>query len=132
MGDIITLPKGTTILQEDSMGDCTYRILSGSVQICKNSRRKGNIPLASLGVGEVFGEMYLLDKTGHRSATAIAASDVTLEVVPREELLDKLQTLPADLQSMLGSMSKRLRNTSRNYTLTMAGKKEFSTDVEIP
>jgi CRP-like cAMP-binding protein len=115
--------KGEIILAEGTRGDRTYRILSGEVVICKESKRRKKIPIAILGPGEVFGEMYLLDKTGYRSATAIAVSNVVVEVISEYEMRESLKALPPHLSTMLSTVSQRLRKTSQHYALQVATKR---------
>lgn len=63
-----------TIFTEGSLGDGLYLIASGEVQVFQNSKAG---PLATLGIGECFGEMALVDKD-YRSATVRAKTEVEL------------------------------------------------------
>lgn len=128
----LTYQQGETILVEDTPGDQSFRILSGEVMICKSTQRKGgSIQLARLGAGEIFGEMYLLDQTGYRSASAVAATDVTVEVISREEMLEKIQSVPPEMLSAMGALSRRLRNTSRQYAFVMTSKSSPTPPLEV-
>ncbi len=71
---------GETIIAEGTHGTSTFLITEVQVLICKETGSKGRIPIATLSRGEVFGEMYLFDDTGFRSASVIAQTAVTVEV----------------------------------------------------
>ena len=64
--------KGDYLMREGEPGDALFVIASGEVLISRNEQ-----VLARLGVGEVIGEMSILDSE-RRSADAIAHSDVRL------------------------------------------------------
>jgi CRP-like cAMP-binding protein len=69
-----TLRAGEIIFTEGSLGDGLYLVASGEVEVFHSSKSG---PIATLGVGECFGEMALVDKD-YRSATVKARSDVEL------------------------------------------------------
>ena len=112
--------KGEVIILEGSMGDQSYRVLSGEIIICKESRKKGLIPIAKLQRGDLFGEMYLLDQHGKRCATAIAATDADLEIYSKQEMQDQLRAISPEIQAMMRTMQNRLKKTSQNYTFVKA------------
>ena len=108
--------KGQTILHEGTLGDRTYKIVSGEVVICKKSSGGSLVPLAKLGSGEIFGEMYLFDPQKARTATAIAvSSEVKVEVLFQDELQDMLGHLSPSTHGIFEGMSKRLSRTSKRY-----------------
>jgi CRP/FNR family transcriptional regulator, cyclic AMP receptor protein len=108
--------KGQTILQEGSEGDRTYRIITGEVIICKQNQNGNLVPIAKLGPGEIFGEMYLFEGTKTRTASAIAtSSEVMLEVIFQEELVSMLNRLSTSACSIFEALSMRLQKTSHQY-----------------
>lgn len=81
-----TFLKGDVIFREGDKGQVAYMIQSGSVNIVKNIKGKRQI-LATLGPGELFGEMAIISKC-ERVAGAEAASEcVLLELTARLILL---------------------------------------------
>lgn len=105
--------KGQTIVLEGAPGDRTFRIVSGEVLVCKQGKGTDLIPIAKLGIGEIFGEMYLFDGRLARTATVIAASpDVRLEIYYQEEMQSLLKNINPTLASILQGFSQRLRMTS--------------------
>jgi CRP-like cAMP-binding protein len=107
--------KGETIIPEGTKGDRIYRILSGEVLICKKNTPGRLIPIAKLNTGEIFGEMYLFESSGVRTATVIAANDVRVEVFFEEEIQAELSKAAPEIQQMLTAFTTRLRNTTGNF-----------------
>lgn len=108
--------KGQTIVQEGSRGDRSFKIIRGEVVICKNSENGNLVPIAKLGNGEIFGEMYLFDSESTRSATVIAvSSEVMVEVYSQSELVSMFRGLNSSTQHIFEGMSKRLKKTSSSY-----------------
>lgn len=107
--------KGEIIFPEGTKGDRVYRILFGEVLIFKKSARGKMIPIAKLGTGEIFGEMYLFDGSGDRSASVLAATDLKVEVYFEEEIQAELVNAPREMQQMLNAFTSRLRSTTGNF-----------------
>ncbi len=120
--------KGEVIFPEGTKGDRVYRILSGEALICKKSPRGKMIPIAKLGDGEIFGEMYLFDGSGDRSATVLASTDLKVEVFFEEEFQTELNSAPTEVRQMLTAITGRLRNTTGNF----AGLFREKMIVELP
>jgi len=120
--------KGEVVIPEGSHGDRVYRILSGEVLICKKNPQGKMIPIAKLSVGEIFGEMYLFDTEGSRSASVIATNDLKVEVFFEEEIKAEISAVAPELRQMLGSFSSRLRSTTGSF----AGLFKEKMIVELP
>jgi CRP-like cAMP-binding protein len=107
--------KGEIIFPEGAKGDRIYRIISGEVLICKKSAQGKTIPISKLSEGEIFGEMYLFDGTGDRSASVMAVSDLKVEVYFEDEIQAELANAPPEVKQMLTSFTNRLKNTTGNF-----------------
>lgn len=108
--------KGQTILMEGSEGDRTYRIVTGEVVICKKNQTGNLVPIAKLGPGEIFGEMYLFDGSKTRTASAIAvSSEVLLEIIFQDELVSMLNRLSTSAAAIFEGLSARLQKTSDRF-----------------
>jgi CRP/FNR family transcriptional regulator, anaerobic regulatory protein len=105
------------IIAEGTYGTQTYLIREGRVMICKETGAKGRIPIAILTAGEVFGEMYLFDDTGFRTASVVAQSDVTVEIIPKDEMEKLLASTPQIVVSMIKTLSARLAQTSQENSI---------------
>jgi len=68
-----------------------------------------NAEVATLGPGEIFGEMSLLDGE-RRSATVIADTGMTVTVFERRGFVRLVETSPVLAMKLLGAMAARLRS----------------------
>ena len=75
-------PKGSVIVKQGDEGDSFYVIRSGSVQVVLHRQGRPEIPIATLGANEGFGEMALLADQP-RSATVLAVDDVEAWQLPK-------------------------------------------------
>ena len=102
-----TFNDGDIIFRESDPSDMAFEIVSGNVEISKMGD-DGEIRLATLGKGEMFGEMGVLDQ-GTRSATAKATGPVTVNAITRKEFLIGVQDKPDLALDIMGKMAQRLR-----------------------
>jgi CRP-like cAMP-binding protein len=98
-----TVPAGEAIVAQGDPGNEMMILLDGSASV-----KRGNRKLRELGVGDVCGEMALLDDQP-RSATVTALEPTRLLVVAGPEFRKLLAKVPALSESLLVSLSKRLR-----------------------
>src|SRR5215212_236056 len=61
-------PSGATVVTEGEEGDRLYLIAEGRAEV-STAGQGGSVPLATLGPGELFGEIALLEPGGRRQAT---------------------------------------------------------------
>lgn len=109
--------SGEVIIAEGTYGSQTFLIQEGRVMICKETGGMSRIPIAVLKEGEVFGEMYLFDDTGFRTASVVAQGDVTVEIIPKEEMERHLTATPPIVVSMIKTLTARLAQTSQENSL---------------
>jgi len=105
----VHLRAGEDLFGEGSPGDLAYVIMEGQIEISKLSDGT-NVPLAVRGAGELIGEMALLEDAP-RMASARAASKCRLLTIGREQLEELLSSSPSSAQSMLRTVTGRLRET---------------------
>jgi CRP/FNR family cyclic AMP-dependent transcriptional regulator len=98
-----TFKTGETIFREGDPATELYVIQSGRVEI-----RLGNRLLDTLGERSIFGEMALID-AAPRSATAVAASDVTLVPVGEKQFLFLVSQTPFFALNVMRVLARRLR-----------------------
>jgi len=98
-----TYKAGQEIVKEGDQAVAFYVITSGKVELTK-----GGQPLGTMGPGDSFGEMSLLD--GHpRSASLTAVEDTECLVMTRWDFTAELRTGPNIALAMLPELSKRIR-----------------------
>lgn len=102
------VPAGESVFAEGDMGDCAYLIESGSVRITKAGEGGAPVILATLGRGEIFGEMALVDDN-RRMAGAEAAEETTLVVIPREQFRTRLERVDKVTFRLIEVLVGRLR-----------------------
>lgn len=124
--EVTRLRRGETVFQEGDAGDAWYVVSDGTAAVQK--RIEGGVrEIARLGRGECFGEMAILDHSA-RSATVVAASDVTLFRFRRtrfEELLDQGSLGAYKLVlAMARTLSQRQRELTRQVAEMMEAKEE--------
>jgi CRP/FNR family transcriptional regulator, cyclic AMP receptor protein len=96
------------IFEEGSIGRELFVVLGGSVSIVKMAQGRPNV-IATLGKGEFFGEMAVIDASP-RSATAIAAVDQTRVMrINHARFVYLVSQQPAFALMIMDALSKRLR-----------------------
>ncbi len=106
--DITQLAAGETLFTAGAPGESLYVVRSGEIELFIRDTAGQKIALAIAGVGEVFGELALLDR-GPRTATAIAMTDCELLELDRDDLLLLFQKSPNAALRLLAAMSHMTR-----------------------
>jgi len=106
--DITQLVAGETLFKAGAPGESLYVVRSGEIELFIRDTAGQKIALAIAGVGEVFGELALLDR-GPRTATAIALTDCELLELDRDDLLLLFQKSPNAALRLLAAMSHMTR-----------------------
>lgn len=103
IGRLSRITAGSVVFREGDMGDCAYIVRDGVVDI---QRETGTGPqyLASINTGEVFGEIALMTNQP-RTATALARTDVTLEVVDRAAMVGLFASSPDLAYQIVGRLA---------------------------
>lgn len=98
---------GQSVFKEGDVGDRAYLIQDGQIEISKNG-----LVLATLGKGELFGEMALVDDQP-RMATAKALNDVSVVIIGRDAFRDKLDKADPFIRGLLNIFVRNIRNLTR-------------------
>jgi CRP/FNR family cyclic AMP-dependent transcriptional regulator len=102
-GKELTYKEGASIVDEGTMGVGFYLILDGKAEV----RKKGKV-LATLGKGQFFGEMSLIDEQP-RSADVFAVAPTRCWALTSWAFGALVKTHPEIALMMLKEMVKRLR-----------------------
>jgi CRP-like cAMP-binding protein len=114
----LTAPAGVVIAREGETNDSMYLIQTGEVAIIKKFGTPAPVKLATLGPGECFGEMCILE-TQPRSATAQAVSEATVISVATSAFFQLYQKAPDQycivLLNLARDLSRRLRKLGEAF-----------------
>ncbi len=105
-----TLIAGEVIFRQGESSAEVYHIQSGRVGI-SIARGEGDVLLAELGPGAIFGEMALIIGPP-RTATATALEPVVLNVIPESVFRQNTLGLPEWALSIARVLADRLKNTT--------------------
>jgi putative iron-dependent peroxidase len=98
---------GATLCSEGERGTDFFVIVNGTAEA-----QHGGAALATLGPGDFFGEIALIDERP-RSATVIASSAMRCFVIPARKFRDVLGQNPAITVRVLDAVTRRLRTPER-------------------
>lgn len=98
---------GQKVFKEGDRGDRAYLVQDGTVEITKNG-----VTLATLGKGELFGEMALVDDQP-RMASATALTDIAVVIIGRDSFREKLAKADPFIRGLLNIFVRNIRNLTR-------------------
>ena len=101
--DEVDVPAGKELVKEGSPGHEFFLILSGEASVRRNGRK-----VATLGAGQYFGELALLDRQP-RNASVVADTPMQLLVLGQREFAGILDEVPVLAHKMLTIMAARVR-----------------------
>lgn len=102
LADEVRVPPGRTVLTQGDLGQEFAVIIEGEADIVKDG-----VPVATLGPGDYFGEVALLESIT-RTASVVARTELLLEVVDRRGFNTLLDDLPRLSRSLLSGLAHRL------------------------
>ncbi len=114
-GERISVAGGEMVFEEGDAGDMAYLIISGEVEIFRKSGNQERV-LATLGRGEIIGEMSLIDNAP-RMASARAMSDSQFSIITHSSLqqrLDRLEDNDRVLRRLITVLVSRIRGQAES------------------
>lgn len=100
--------KGDVIFETNEKSDELYLIHSGTVEI----RSREGMLLATLGEGELFGEMASIMGERERTARAITASNAVIDVIDAKTMQRKLGDSDPVLRALIRNLTNRLADAN--------------------
>jgi CRP-like cAMP-binding protein len=94
---------GAEIVKEGDAGVGFFLIMSGKVEVVRGGKK-----LSTLGAGQYFGEMSLLDRAP-RSATCLATEATETLAILRSDFVAELKANPSMCLSIMETLSRRVR-----------------------
>ena len=110
-----SFPKGARVFHEGDESDACYVIRDGEVRVTREHSDGRAIALATLGPGELFGELAMLDG-GTRSASVETLSDVELLALSAADMKGLFERNAEITTKLVVALTKRLRETNERIS----------------
>ena len=104
-------PKGSRVFHQGDESDACYIVRSGEVRVTREHSDGRAIALATLGPGEIVGELAMLDGEV-RSASVEAITDIDLLAVAARDMRGMLERNPGLTAKLVVALTKRVRETN--------------------
>ena len=111
LAQLRSLARDTVIFHSGDTADAVFIIASGKVKIVVTSTDGKDFILTTLGAGQVFGEMALLE-SAPRSATVVTATPAEVLLLHQDDFSRLLNSSPSIARKLLGILSRRLRRAN--------------------
>ena len=106
----IDRPAGQVLTREGEHGSEFFIVLEGEVEV-----RQADRVIATRRTGDYVGEIALLDKRP-RTASVVATTPVSVEVLSRREFVSLLAEAPELSEQIMATMARRLAELETETT----------------
>jgi len=106
-----SFPAGVRVFHEGDHSDACYLVRSGDLRVTREHPDGRAIALATLGPGDIFGELAMLDGEA-RSASVETLSDSELLALPAADVRRLLSDHPEISVKLIAALTRRLRETN--------------------
>src|SRR5690349_19827205 len=103
-------PKGVRVFHEGDNSDACYIVRSGDLRVTREHSDGRAIALATLGSGDIFGELAMLDGEA-RSASVETLSDAELLALSATDMRQMLSDHSDISVKLIVALTRRLRET---------------------
>jgi CRP/FNR family transcriptional regulator len=104
-------PKGVRVFHEGDTSDACYIVRNGDLRVTREHPDGRAIALATLGPGDIFGELAMLDGEA-RSASVEALSECDLLALPAGDVRRLLASTPETTVKLVVALVRRLREAN--------------------
>ena len=104
-------PKGVRVFHEGDRSDACYIVRSGDLRVTREHPDGRAIALATLGPGDIFGELAMLDGEA-RSASVETLADCELVALPAVDVRGLLARHAEITVKLVVALTRRLRETN--------------------
>lgn len=116
---IETARRGHLVIEQDSLGQALYIVRDGEVTIWRRDSSGQRDRITTLGAGELFGEMSLIEDSLASVDVEVSSDEAAFVVVPRDGfqlLLDGNDRLAVRVyKAFCRTLSDRLRHMTARY-----------------
>ncbi len=102
---------GTVVFEEGSAGDLMYVVVSGRLEVFRKDALGGEVRLAVLGEGDVFGEIAILEHVRRTASVRAQGPSITL-ALSRQALAQRPELTLKLYRNIARMLSRRLRLTT--------------------
>ena len=106
-----SFPAGVRVFHEGDHSDACYLVRTGDLRVTREHPDGRAIALATLGAGDIFGELAMLDGEA-RSASVETLTDCELLALPAADVRRLLADHPGISVKLIAALTKRLRETN--------------------
>ena len=117
------------MFSEGDLPDRLYLILAGTVAISKRQEERTNVALATLGKGNFFGEMALVEQSP-RSATVSTLEPCEFFIDERDSFMALLSKSPRLVPAVLASMVTKLDSINKQFLSEVLEKQKLYVEME--
>lgn len=110
-----SFPRGVRVFHEGDHSDACYVVRSGDLRVTREHSDGRAIALATLGPGDFFGELAMLDG-GTRSASVETLSDAQLLAVPASDMRRVIAEHGDIAAKLIVALAKRVRETNERVS----------------
>lgn len=104
LADEVMVPAGKVLMRQGDSGSDMMVVVRGSVAVERDGNR-----LNTLGVGDFFGEIALVDG-GPRTATVTTLEPTTLLVITHRDFHAMMDEFPEVAEQVLNALANRVRH----------------------
>jgi CRP/FNR family transcriptional regulator len=108
-------PKGVRVFHEGDRSDACYIVRSGDLRVTREHPDGRAIALATLGPGDIFGELAMLDGEA-RSASVEALSESELLALPAADVRRLLRGSSEITVKLVVALTRRLREANERIS----------------
>ncbi len=121
---------GEIIYRQGEDSQWAFEVLEGSVELVKDGP-DGQLVMARLKAGELFGELGILDNTP-RSTSARARGSITVKAIPRDEFLRQVEADPQTALKVMTKLARRMRSPEGGDVIRAAAYKSAAANLPVP
>jgi CRP/FNR family transcriptional regulator len=110
-----SFPKGVRVLHEGDASDACYIVRSGDLRVTREHPDGRAIALATLGPGDIFGELAMIDG-GTRSASVEALTECELLALPATDVRNLLRSNAEITTKLVVALTRRVRESNERIS----------------
>ncbi|WP_218918056.1 Crp/Fnr family transcriptional regulator [Noviherbaspirillum massiliense] len=102
-----TLRAGTALFRQGDQPFAVFRLMSGQMRLLRVTPNGAQVPMHTVGPGELFAEASLFSPRYH--CNAVATKDSTVLVYPKGEIVRQLKADPEEMWKFAAELAHRVQ-----------------------